>query len=133
MSDRDPKPNPEERPNLTPDRNVEAGVRDSFPASDPPATTASQGARAVSPERMTRDEPHIPPRDAVRVTQAFPDAEAAKLALETLVREVPIDRRCAEILPEGTGAVLAVTLAAAERPRVEAMLRQQAGERDAGR
>ena len=127
MSDRDPKPMPEERPHLTPDSNVEAGVRDTFPASDPPATTASQGARAVPPEHLIRREAHIPPRDAVRVTHAFPDQEAAKLALETLVREVPIDRRAAEIIPDGMGATLVVTLSAAERPRVEAMLRQQAG------
>jgi hypothetical protein len=103
---------------------VDSAVRDSFPASDPPAPTASQGIRAASPGSMADEAPLAPPLDAARLSRAFPDAETAKLALESLVREAPIDRRCAEILPHGQdrGAVLMLTLPREEQPRVEALL-----------
>ena len=88
-----------EMPNLTPDRNVEAGVEGSFPASDPSASTASQGARAVPPQEMM-DGTKGPARhkDQVEVTARFRDRQAAKLALESLVREGPLDRRHAEVV-----------------------------------
>ena len=130
MSDRT-HPLPDERPSLTPDRNVEAAVRDSFPASDPPAPTAAQGVRAADPEALARDDagPPATPWDAVRLTQTFPSLEAAKLALETLVREGPIDRRCAEIRHDGPGggAMLELTVPQADRSRLEALLRREAG------
>ncbi len=124
MSDRNPRPMPQEHPGLTPERNVEAAVRDSFPASDPPAETAAQGVRAVPPETMAREDTLPTPGDAVRVTHAFHDAEAAKLALETLVREVPLDRRCAEM--QGTDLVLRVSPADARR--IEALLHRASGD-----
>lgn len=120
MKDR-PQPLREEHPSLTKDRNVEAGVRDSFPASDAPATTASQGVRAA-PVTPADDRPLAAPADAARLTQAFPDAESAKLALETLVREAPLDRRCAEITSDSKGATLSLTLPREEGARVEALL-----------
>jgi hypothetical protein len=88
-----------EMPALTPDRNVETGVVDSFPASDPPASTASQGARAVPPEEMMDNgEGSQAPNGSVTISARFRDREAAKLALESLVREGPLDRRHAELV-----------------------------------
>lgn len=123
---------PNEHPGLTPKRNVESAVRDSFPASDAPATTATQGVRAVPPQRMMEDANASPPglpADAPHISQAFPDAESAKLCLEHLVREGPLDRRCAEIRPgeDGRGATLMLTVPAGDRDRLEALLRQDAG------
>jgi hypothetical protein len=120
---------PEERPELTPDSNLEAAVRGTFPASDPLATTASQGARAVSAEEMMRGDLAQPrtPDDAVTVSQAFPDAETAKIALETLVREGPLDRRCAEIRPGAQAATLEVRAPRADADRIEALLRKAGG------
>lgn len=119
---------PEERPEHTPERNVEAAVRGTFPASDPVSTTASQGARAVPPERMMPAGGDAAPRrpdDAVTLRREFPDAEAAKLALETLVREGPVDRRCAEL----DGAALALHVPGADAARLDALLQRQAGGR----
>lgn len=92
---------PRERPDLTPDRNIEKGVVDSFPASDAPSGTATQGARAVPPEAMMGGGKKEA-RDSVTLTRRFPDAETAKLALENLVRAVPLDRDRTEL---STGAV----------------------------
>lgn len=128
MTDR-PNPPRNERPSLTPDRNVEAAVRDSFPASDPPAPTAAQGVRATPVEHLAESTPLAPHPDAIRVTRRFADAEGAKLALESLVREAPLDRRSGRIEPDGAGAMLTLTLPPGDRARVEAMLARLA---DAG-
>jgi hypothetical protein len=113
--------NPAERPDRTPDSNVEAAVRDTFPASDPVANTASQGARAVPMERLMAEEEGRP-ADAATLTQRFPDAESAKLALEAMVREGPVDRHCAEL----HGAELVLRVPRADATRLEALLRKQA-------
>jgi hypothetical protein len=87
------------------------------------ATTASQGARAVPVERMmAEDEGHQPAADAATLTQRFPDAESAKLALEAMVREGPVDRHCAEL----HGAELVLRVPRADAARLEALLRKQA-------
>jgi hypothetical protein len=85
-----------EHPDRTPDRNVEKAVEDTFPASDAPSGTAIQGARAVPPEHMM-DQGKPEAMDSVTLTRRFPDAESAKLALEALVRSVPLDRSCTEL------------------------------------
>jgi hypothetical protein len=120
-----------EHPTLTPDRNVEAGLKDTFPASDPAAATLTQGSRAVPPQDMLRteaDPPPMLPDGGVALGQAFPDAESAKIALETLVREGPVDRRCAAIESRGQGeAVLTFQVSKVDAQRLEALLRKQAG------
>ncbi|WP_203070410.1 hypothetical protein [Falsiroseomonas ponticola] len=108
---------PNERPENTPDRNIEKGVVDSFPASDAPAGTATQGARAVPPAAMMGSAA-APEADAVTLARHFPDAESAKLALENLVRAVPLDRHCTAI----EGLELRLTVARADAGRVEDML-----------
>lgn len=124
MSDR-----PEsENPRHTPDRNMEAAVRDSFPASDSPSATATQGVRAVPPESMAERGP-LPDGDTVPIEHAFADAEAAKMALEALVREGPLDRRRGEIRTDpGRGAVLVLRVSPADRERLEGLLRREAHE-----
>ncbi|MBY0332124.1 MAG: hypothetical protein K2X49_15805 [Acetobacteraceae bacterium] len=121
MSDRSGSPSPE--------RKTEIAARDTFPASDAPAVGGADSVRAVPVERMLRDEGGMPdgtPAGAATLTQAFPDAEAAKLALEQLVREGPLDRRCAAIRPGAAGAELVLTVPPADRGRLEALLRRQA-------
>lgn len=113
-------PNPtsmNERPENTRDINIEKGVVDSFPASDPPAGTATQGARAVPPEAMmaSSDQQTAHP---VTLTRHFPDAESAKLALENLVRAVPLDRNCTEI----EGLELRLKVPREDAGRIEDML-----------
>ena len=108
---------PRERPELTPAANVDSGVTDTFPASDPVAATATQGARAVPPEELMRDAPPTP--DAVTLRRHFPDAEAAKLALEALVRAAPLDRACTEITD---GTELRLRVARADASRIDGLL-----------
>lgn len=124
MSDR-----PEsENPRHTPDRNMEAAVRDSFPASDSPAATATQGVRAVPPQSMA-ERGALPAGDTVAIEHDFADAQAAKMALEALVREGPLDRRSGEIRAEpGRGAVLVLRVSPADRERLEGLLRREAHE-----
>ncbi|MBW8269365.1 hypothetical protein [Caldovatus aquaticus] len=119
---------PEERPELTPDDNVEAGVRDTFPASDPLSATTVQGSRAVPPERLLRDDAAAPTAGTVLLTARFAGHEAAKLAIEALVREGPLDRRCVALHEErGGAATVTVRAPAAEADRLHALLRQQGG------
>jgi len=126
MSDRpDPKTRSENQRHAS-EKSIEAAVRDSFPASDSPAPTATQGVRAVPPERLADQGP--PPAGATAtIERHFPDAESAKMALEALVREGPLDRRSAEIrqAPPGEGAVLTLRVAPADRSRLEGLLRRQ--------
>lgn len=119
---------PNEHPNLTPDRNVEAAVEGTFPASDPISTTASQGARAVPPAQMLKGADDVPHgADCATLSARFADAESAKLALETLVREGPIDRRTAEMHPDGTGVMLQFRVPQADAERVNGLLQQRVG------
>jgi hypothetical protein len=97
---------------------TEEAVMETFPASDPVASPGAVGARAVPVgEVLASDAPPIP--DAVTVRHAFPDAERAKIAKETLVREAPIDPRYAEI---GSDHELRVTVSAKDKARIEALL-----------
>lgn len=85
-----------DKPAAAADRKTDEEVTETFPASDPISTTATQGSRAVpANEILDRQAPAMP--DAVTLHRTFPDAESAKIALEGLVRDGPIDRRLAEI------------------------------------
>jgi hypothetical protein len=118
------------RPGEAADRSEETAVHDTFPASDPVGPTAAVGSRAVAPERMMEAEhgARHRPDDAVSVTARFRNREAAKLAVETLVREGPIDRRCAEILPGDDAVTVKIEASRADAARLEALLRKQTGE-----
>lgn len=112
------------------DRRIDEAVEGTFPASDPATTGAIQGARAVAPEEIMRSAQEKPaaPADAVTLQHRFRDAAAAKLALEALVREGPLDRRCAELVQEGEAASLRVAVARADAERLGELLRRQGGE-----
>lgn len=117
-----------ERPDQTTEKDVEAAVRDTFPASDPASSTGAQGSRAVPPQEMMErggSKPN-PAADATSFTMRFQDHEAAKLALEALVREGPLDRRCAEFEPAG-GAALKVTAPRGEIERFKELLHRTPG------
>lgn len=83
------------------EKQQDQAVADTFPASDPPATMGGEGGtRAVPPEEMM-DRRRAPPPDAVTLRRRFPSTEAAKLALESLVREGPVDRSSTELVRIG--------------------------------
>lgn len=122
----DPKTT-QERADRTPDKNVEAAVEGTFPASDPAGTTASQGARAVPPEELMHASGSKPQGDGAPLTAKFDSMEAAKLAVEALVRDGPVDRRCAEVQPAGDTATVRLSVPQADRQRLEDMLKKQPG------
>lgn len=116
------------RPGSAPDRSEQTASVDSFPASDPVSPTAAVGSRAVSAQEMMEKEHSAPPKpdDCVSVTARFRDREAAKLAVETLVREGPIDRRHAEIAPAGDAVTVSLTTCRGDANRIGELLRKQA-------
>jgi hypothetical protein len=131
MSDRPTNPDSEYRhhdaaPGAAPDRSAHAAVPDSFPASDPVATTAAVGSRAVDPAEMMR--PRVEIHGAATVAARFPHQEGAKLALERLVREIPLDRRGASIRCGDDGATLEVVAPGADTGRIAEMLRRCGGQ-----
>lgn len=112
-------------PSDTPDRNVESGVEGTFPASDPVAFTASQGSRAVPAEEMMQGSGPAPaPDDAVTLSLRFPDSETAKLALESAVRDGPMDRRSARIEMDDSQVTMRVDVPRADRDRIDGLLRR---------
>ncbi len=96
-------------------------VADTFPASDPTAGTADTGNRAVPPQAMMgRGQRDVP--GAVVLQRRFRDGEAAKLALEGLVRDGPIDRDCAELHPAGQEVELRISAPANDAERIRKLL-----------
>ena len=122
----DPKTT-QERADRTPDKNVEAAVEGTFPASDPMGTIASQGARAVPPEELMHASDSKPMGDTATLTARFESQEAAKLAVEALVRDGPVDRRCAEVESAGDAATVRIAVPPADRQRLGEMLNRQSG------
>lgn len=128
MSGQNKPPTTQERADHTPDHHVEASVEGTFPASDPMSTTASSGARAVPPEEMMHASGSKPHGDTASLTARFDSAEAAKLAVEALVRDGPVDRRSAEVEPAGDAATVRIAVPEADRQRLGEMLRRQPGQ-----
>ncbi|MCB4821226.1 hypothetical protein [Roseicella aerolata] len=118
-----------EHPENTSDANVESGVEQTFPASDPVAYTTDQGSRAVPPESMMdpKGSKPAPCDDGVTLSLRFPDSETAKLALEAAVREGPIDRRCAEIDLDDDRVTMRLEVPRADRERLDGLLRKHGG------
>ena len=123
----DPKTT-QERADRTPDKNVEAAVEGTFPASDPMATIASQGARAVPMEDMMHASDSKPLGDTVTLTARFESQEAAKLAVEALVRDGPMDRRGAAVEAADDAATVRLDVPKADEQRLGEMLRKQSGQ-----
>ncbi len=112
----------EDRPDKTRDPNVEAAVEDTFPASDPVGNTAEQGTRAVPAQDMMPSQVGAQAAGLASFTVPFPSQESAKLALETLVREGPVDRRCAEMSEEGGRTMLRISAPQSDVARLKSML-----------
>jgi hypothetical protein len=104
------------------DRDQDAAVADTFPASDPPSGTGERGARAVPPQDLMRSDRAPASGDTVTLRRRFPDTESAKLALEGLVRDAPIDRDCAGLQPEDGGVELHIAAPRADADRIRGLL-----------
>ena len=115
-------------PGSTADRSAKTSVPDTFPASDPTATSPVVGARAEDMAAMldTSDELHVP--DPTTVTAHFPDHVTAKLAIEKLVRDVPLDRRCAALSEDSSGTTLELIISRSDVDRVTEMLCRGGGD-----
>ena len=104
------------------ERDQDSAVAGTFPASDPPASMGGEaGPRAVPPEELMGHK-HADPYDAVTLRRRFATNEAAKLALESLVRDGPIDRHCAEVKQIGKEIELLVKVAEEDSHRLRALL-----------
>jgi hypothetical protein len=77
---------------------------------------------------VTAARPNLPDRGAATVVARFADREGAKLVLERLVREVPLDRRGAVLRCGEDGASLEVTAPGADAERVADLLRRCGGQ-----
>jgi hypothetical protein len=103
------------------DQVQDTAVAGTFPASDPPSTTADTGTRAVPPNELMGKG--APVADAVTLRRRFPSGEAAKLALEGLVRDGPVDRSTAQIEEGGAdGFELKLAVPAEDAPRIRTLL-----------
>lgn len=128
MSGQNKPTNTSERADQIPDHHVEAAVEGTFPASDPVSTTGSGGARAVPPEELMRGHDSKSQGDTAALTARFDSVEAAKLAVEALVRDGPVDRRSVEVEPSGDAATVRIAVPQADQGRLGDMLRRQPGQ-----
>jgi hypothetical protein len=103
------------------DAKQDKAVKDSFPASDPPASMAAGKPRAVPAEEMLAAEPAEVP-DAVDLHRRFDDLESAKLALEAVVRDGPADRAATELREVGGGVELRIAVPAVNADRLRKLL-----------
>ena len=120
------------KPGSAADRSAKTAVPDSFPASDPVATTPAVGVRAMELGEMLEDTAPPEPVDATPLVVRFTDLMTAKLMVEKLVREVPLDRRNTAISEEGGAAVLEITAAGADLGRIRKMLDADRDAQDIG-
>lgn len=111
------------KPGSPADRSAKMAVPDSFPASDPVATTPAVGIRAMELGEMLEETPPPEPVNATPLIARFADTVTAKLMVEKLVREVPLDRRCTTISEGADGAaLLEITAPGADLGRIRKML-----------
>jgi hypothetical protein len=104
------------------ERDLDAAEANSFPASDPPATMGGEGStRAVPPQTMMAAH-RRPPCDALTLRRRFPTTEAAKLALESMVRSGPVDRDTAEMSPLGREVELRILAQPEDCQRLRGLL-----------
>jgi hypothetical protein len=110
------------------DRSVKAAVPDTFPASDPAASTPAVGVRAEGVADLMDSSASPEVLDPATVAARFADHVTAKLAIEKLVRDVPVDRRSTELSDEGERVMLEVTISKLDLDRVTEILRRAGGE-----
>lgn len=115
----------------TPKEKNQEALLDTFPASDPVTPRTESGARAVPVGEMLAEgeaKPEVP-AGAVPYTFAFADKEKAKLALEKVIRDLPLDRRYATLEGDEGKATLHVFAQAADRDRLAEMVDRSGGEK----
>ena len=112
----------------TPNRASQEASLDSFPASDAPGQRGETGARAVPPGEMMQEAVEAP-EGAKALQFHFADKAKAKLALETVVRDAPLDRRLATLEETGDGAALRVEAPPADADRLAELLEKAGGTR----
>jgi len=115
-------------PGSAADRSAKTAIPDSFPASDPMATTPMVGLRAepVAELMEAAEQPAL--LDPAMVTARLPDHVTAKLAVEKLVRDIPLDRRSISISEEGGRSMLEVNASKPDMERIIQLLRASGGE-----
>ncbi|MBX9751503.1 MAG: hypothetical protein K5Q68_18085 [Roseococcus sp.] len=115
-------------PGSSADRSAKTAVPDSFPASDPVATTPAVGVRAMDVTEMmpATEKPEV--RHPIHLTARFEDSVTAKLAVEKLVRDIPLERACTELSEEGDKTLLEVTTTRTDVERVTTILRSGGGD-----
>jgi hypothetical protein len=111
------------------DPAIDESVAETFPASDPTGHTTSSGARAVSADEMLKSGSAAPPADSTTITARFRDAQSAKLAVEEVVRNGPVDRRATQIRAHDDAVIVQVTASRADSERLVKMLERQGGQR----
>ena len=84
------------------------------------------GSRPVDPAELM--QPQVGIHGPATVVARFQQQEGAKLALERLVREIPLDRRVASIRRGDDGATLEVVAPGADTERIAQMLRKYGGQ-----
>jgi hypothetical protein len=104
------------------ERQQDKAVADTFPASDPPATMGGEGGTRAVPPQWMMDRPRPPAPDAVMLRRRFPTPEAAKLALEGLVRDGPVDRSQSELVRIGREIELRLSTDPEDCPRIRGLL-----------
>jgi hypothetical protein len=104
------------------ERQQDKAVADTFPASDPPATMGGEGGTRAVPPQWMMDRPRPAAADAVTLRRRFPTPEAAKLALEGLVRDGPVDRSQSELVRIGREIELRLSTDPEDCPRIRGLL-----------
>ncbi|WP_207540943.1 hypothetical protein [Sabulicella rubraurantiaca] len=110
------------------DRSAKTAVPDTFPASDPVAATPAVGTRAADMTEMMDASDKSNVADPTMVSARFQDHVTAKLAVEKLVRDLPLDQRCATLSEEGGKTTLEITLSKSDKDRAVEMLRGSGGD-----
>jgi len=104
------------------EREQDMAVEETFPASDPPAKMGTEaGPRAVPADELMAAK-HPAPFDAVTLRRRFSTTEAAKLALEGLVRDGPVDRHNAELKQIGKEIELSLKVPPEDCHRLRGLL-----------
>jgi hypothetical protein len=104
------------------ERQQDKAVADTFPASDPPATMGGEGGTRAVPPQWMMDRPRPAAADAVTLRRRFPTPEAAKLALEGLVRDGPVDRSQTALVRIGREIELRLSTDPEDCPRIRGLL-----------
>lgn len=112
----------------TPDqKRNQVAVEGTFPASDAITPTSNSGTMAAPMADIRHAADSEVGGESTPVRARFPDAESAKLAVEGLVRDGPIDRRRADTRDEAGGVVVEIAALPADAERLAGLLEKAGG------